>query len=109
MANYKEQVVTGEYSEYQRSNKVIITNELGGMPEITFMEQVLAALPNGQRLQVKQDKCVDQLLDPAETFNLLNPTDDSIIGTAQYQEVYVLLYSLYRHVANKRDLANAPG
>ena len=108
MSNYKETVVQGEYSEYQRSNKVIITNELGGIPEITFMEQVLATLPNGQQLQVRQDKCTDILQDPAETFNLLNPQDDSIIGTAQYQEVYILLYSLYRYVGAKRDTAVQP-
>lgn len=109
MPNYKEQVTTGQYSEYQRANRIVITNELGGMPEITFMEQVLATLPNGQQLQVRQDKCVDQLIDPMEQFNLLNPETDEVIGTAKYLDVYVLLYSLYRYIGNKRDSAQIGG
>lgn len=103
MADYKAKTVSGEYTEYQRSNKVIITNELGGLPEVTFMEQVLGTLPDGNMMQVRATKCVDNFGNPIEEFNLLNPLDDTILGTAKYQDVYVLLYSLYRHVAAKRD------
>ena len=106
MPNYKEQTVSGEYYEYQRSHKVIIMNELNTIPEITFMEQVLATLPTGERINLRQTKCLDSLANPDEEFNLIHPFDDAIIGIAKYQDVYVLLYSLYRHVADKRDAAN---
>ena len=103
MPNYNEHSVSGEYYEYQRSNKVIIMNELDSVPEITFMEQVIATLPTGEKMNMRKTKCVDTLSNPLEEFNLLHPFDDTIIGTSKYQDVYVLLYSLYRHVADKRD------
>jgi hypothetical protein len=103
MSNYKEQVIQGEYSEYQRSSKVIITNELGQLPIVDFMEEVVATLPSGVKIVTKRTKCDDTFSNPVEEFNLLNPTDDTILGTAKYQDIYVILYSLYRHVANKRD------
>ena len=109
MSNYKETTVAGQYTEYQRSNKVIVTNELGGVPEITFMEQSIGTLPDGTKIVPKTTKCSDQMQNPMEEFNLLNPEDDSIIGTAKYLDVYVLLYSLYRYVANKRDNSQIGG
>ena len=107
MANYNQNTISGDVSEYQRSHKVIITNELDGIPEITFMEQILTFLPDGRKIPTGNTKCVDQLVDPLEEFILLNPNDDTILGTAHYQDTYVLLYSLYRHVAAKRDALNA--
>lgn len=103
MADYKEQIITGQYSEYQRANKVIITNELNQIPIIDFLEEVIATLPSGQRLVIKRDKCDDMMGDPSEQFDMLNPLDDSVIGTGTYQQAYVLLYSIYRYVAAKRD------
>lgn len=103
MANYNETIVDGSISEYQRSNKVIIMNELDQTPEITFMEQILMSLPDGRKIITGNTKCYALMENPVETFNLINPQDDTIIGEAKYVDVYVLLYSLYRYVANKRD------
>jgi hypothetical protein len=103
MANYKETVIDGVVSEYQRSNKVIIVNELDQTPEITFMEQILMSLPDGRKIVTGHAKCSDLMGDPTELFPLLNPQDDTVIGEARYVDTYVILYSLYRHVANKRD------
>lgn len=103
MADYNEKIISGQYTEYQRSNKIIVTNDLGSIPEITFMEQIVGTLPDGSKVTPRNTKCVDQLMNPAESFNLLNPIDDSIIGSLTYQDVYITLYSLYRHVAAKRD------
>lgn len=103
MANYRQQSIDGTVSDYQRSNKVIVTNELDDIPEITFMEQIITSLPDGRKIKTGIDKCTDKMVDPMEAFDLLNPTDDTVIGTAHYQDAYVLLYSLYRYVAAKRD------
>jgi len=105
MANYKERAVTGEVQDYRRSNKVIIVNELGGIPEVTFMEQDMTFLPDGRKLVTGSDKCSKAMLDPTVEFNLLNPETDEIIGTSTLMQVYVLLYSLYRHTADERDAA----
>lgn len=108
MADYKETTINGQYTEYQRSNKVIVMNELGGLPEITFMEQVIGTLPDGSKITPRNTKCSDTMTNHAEAFDLLNPMDDSVIGSMTYQEVYVTLYSLYRYVASKRDAVVTP-
>ena len=103
MANYNEKTVNGVVSDYQRSNKVIIVNELATTPEITFMEQIITSLPDGRKIVSGQTKCSDMMSNPLEPFDLLNPETDEVIGTGKYMDAYVMLYSIYRHVADKRD------
>lgn len=106
MANYKESTITGAVSDYQRSNKVIIANELDSIAEITFMEQILTSLPDGRKIITGTTKCSDSMYNPQEQFNLLHPETDAILGTATYMDVYVTLYSVYRYIAAKRDAAS---
>ncbi len=103
MPNYNQQSIDGTVTDYQRSNKVIVINELNEIPEITFMEQIVTSLPDSRKIITGTTKCSDKMIDPTEAFNLLNPEDDSVIGMSNYQGAYILLYSLYRYVASKRD------
>ena len=46
--------------------------------------------------------------DSAETeFTLVHPLTGDVMGTAQYQQLYLMLHSLYLHVAAERDAAEA--
>lgn len=103
MPNYNENTLVGEIITYQRSNKVIIENNLDQIPIITFMEQIISILPDNTKVIIGRTKCEDSLLNPYEELNLLNPVTDEIIGTAKYVDAQILLYSVYRHIANKRD------
>lgn len=111
MANYKEQIVTGEVSVYTRCirghfyNKSLVDNN--AISAISFDEEIVTKLPTGNTFvePVSNSQLLQPFGDGTETFNLLNPYTDEIIGTKNFKDVYDLLYSLYRHVANKRDEA----
>lgn len=100
MADYKSDQIKG----WQRSKGVTIKNELGEVPSISFIEELVVQDANGSIL-FKEDagSLYEELSDPSITFPMLNPADDSNVGTGSYGQAYALLYSLYRFLADKRD------
>lgn len=103
--NYKEQSVSGTIQKWRRVNHISCKNEYGQVPSIEGNEVEMTIYPDG----TVQDKVVTTLkanLDnPATVFDLLNPNDDSVIGTTTYQNIYILLYSLMRKLQIERDAA----
>ena len=87
-----------------RSNKVIIENELNTVPVICFNEEEVLEV-NGKKVVLSEGRLFARMDDPTKTFNILHPDTDAIIGTAAYQDVYILLYSLYKSLALERDSA----
>lgn len=108
MPNYKETKTTGEITKYIRCSKGSFRNSNllipNTYPHIVFNEDEVTNLPNGDIL-INSDvnACVAELIDPSETFNLLNPTTDEVIGTMTYGEIFTNMYSLYRYASVKRD------
>jgi hypothetical protein len=104
MADYKEQLVTGEIKKWQRSHKAIISNPYNGVPFIVFHEEEKTILPNGETISKELPASLkESLIDPDKTFDLLHPVTDQVIGTAKYQDIYIVLYSLYKMLAIQRD------
>ena len=103
MANYNENTLSGDITTYQRSDKVVIDNTLDKIPTITFLEQILSILPDGSKIITGRSKCSDSMQNPYEEFNLLNPMTDEVLGVARFIDAQVILYSIYRYVADKRD------
>jgi len=89
--------------KWKRSQKIVINNPYNGIPQITFDQELVAAFDDSLNLVIGSSGSIsEQMSNPAETFNLLNPMDGTtVIGSASYQEVYVLLYSLYEHLKVK--------
>lgn len=100
MSNYKQTVVSGE--KYIRANRVVLENPLNGIPSALFIEEEIINI-GGEIIRRPISTLSEQMLDPTTSFNLINPVDDSIIGTSDYQSIYVLLYSFHRHLAAIRD------
>lgn len=100
MSNYKEQTISG--SAWQRANLVQIHNTLNATPTIVFYEEEAVMLPSGV-----VTKHVGQLTeifsDPLKEFNLVHPETGDVLGTATYQQIYLILHSLYMHLAYIRD------
>lgn len=104
--NYKETNISG--TQYLRSNGGSFVNPLDGQGTkgISFREEQVT------NIGAKQiSNTVGDLFEPlnaenaATVFQILDPTTDLPIGqTRNYQDVYLMLYSLYRHCAKKRDL-----
>lgn len=105
MANYKESQVSG--TSWVRANEIIIGNPYEGMPQIHFREEEVLLVGDKTMRQPVAGMVFKPLTasfaEPATQFNLVHPDTDAVIGSSTYQDVQVLLYSLYRHLANIRD------
>ena len=106
MQNYKETTVSG--TSYVRANEVTVRNVLGGYKGIMYCEEEVSIL--GEKIMREGIGAIHQefTAENASTeFQLLNPVTNEPIGeTATFQDVYVLLFSLYYDLAAKRDAAN---
>jgi hypothetical protein len=93
--------VTG--TKYTRSNVVTVTNPYGGVPTITFGRETIVLLDDNTHITMENLGAISEsLINPTEPFNLIHPADGvTKIGSATYQEVYLMLYGLYLHVSNK--------
>ena len=106
MQNYKETTVSG--TSYVRAREVNVSNVLGGYKGIMYCEEEVSIL--GKKILRENVGALHQEFTPENAsteFQLLNPVTNEPIGsTATFQDVYVLLFSLYYHVAAARDAAN---
>lgn len=108
MPNYKESKITGEITKYIRCSRGSFNNSNilipNSSPNIIFNEDEITNLPNGDiTINSNLSTCIAELIDPNETFNLLNPATDEVIGTTTYGDIFTYMYSLYRYASVKRD------
>ena len=102
--DYKEDKLTAK----QRANYVGITNELGVIPSIVFVEEITTLMGTECISKVPMGQVGESLSDSTVEFPLLNPDTNEVIGHATYLDTYTNLYSLYRFLADRRDLAAQP-
>lgn len=106
MQNYKETSVSG--TSHIRAREVMVTNTLGGYKGIMYAEEQVSVL--GSKIMRENIGAIHQEFtaeNAATEFPLLDPiTNEPIGSTATFQDVYVLLFSLYYHMAALRDAAN---
>lgn len=109
MADYKESALAGH--KWQRCHRIIIDNELGKFPVLSFCEQEMATLSTDggasnttlvtNNFGLTMSVTVDSL---ADTFPLLHPeTAEPLGSTMSYQDLYIALNSVYRKLAADRD------
>lgn len=103
MANYRED----KAKAWQRSKAVTIKNEFQAIPTIEFAEEFVTTLDGSVINKRDMGSVLSSLKDPSITFDLLNPEDDTVIGNSNYGQAYVMLYSIYRFLADKRDIRDA--
>ncbi len=106
MPNYKETNVSG--TSWVRSPSILVSNIYNELPSITFMEEVIYNLDQGivkgPYMGSLLPGIVETFSTPTTQFTLLNPMTDEVIGMASYQNLQVILYSMYRHLADARDI-----
>jgi hypothetical protein len=101
MPNYKEAEVTG--TQWTRAKTVIVNNNFNETPRILFAEETRLTMGASSIEIPGLNSSVGCNFDPVKTFDLLNPEDNSVIGSASHAEVQVILYSLYMALAAERD------
>jgi hypothetical protein len=103
---YKEKSVTGQ--SWTRSFQVIIENKLNETPYIRFDEEEVFVVGDNTITQFKGDRVAAPFSQETAgiEFPLMNPITNEVIAnqTAKYEDIFVLLYSLYHHLAEKRDI-----
>ena len=98
MANYQADKING----WRRSNSIVIDNTLDKLPNITYNEEYVFVTPANTTTQ-SAGTISANFSDPSTEIELLNPEDDSVIGTSSYGALQVLLYSLYIKLTKERD------
>jgi hypothetical protein len=110
MAKYNESTVQGE--SWTRSFQIVGSNEYGATPSIRFDEEDVIALSGGKVANSRTGSSVATLLTAENAlteFQLRNPeTDEYIDAYAKYQDLFVLIHSLYFHLAKERDMGPQP-
>ncbi len=90
---------------YMRALGVGIANELNSVPAIRFNEEwVVDGIGqgfNGSSLRATVEN-------PSEAFNLLNLETGEVVGSATYNDVVIMISSLYYYLADKRDNPSEP-
>ena len=100
MPNYKESNVSG--TSWQRAYMVQINNPYQQIPSIDFFEEEIISVGD-KTIAHYTGEIKENFDDPSVTFDLINPIDGTVIGQSNYQQVYVILSSLYMALAAKRD------
>jgi len=80
-------------------------NEFNGIPWITMDEEVITEDSISGTIYHNPCGAVSaQLIDPTKSLTLRNPLDDSVLATATYGDVMVMIYSLGRQLQLDRDV-----
>jgi len=104
--DYRFSPVAG--SAWQRCLHVECNNPYGGQPGIRFDEERRMLLADGTTVGVPTGSVQEALTDPGVTFPLVNPATGELLGQdVSYGALYAMLFSLYMHLAHRRDAGNA--
>lgn len=109
MPKYNESTVQGE--SWRRSFQLIGANDYGILPSISFNEEDVVLLEGNKVLKnyVGQIGTVLTAENALTEFQLRNPeTEEYIDQYSTYQDVFVLIHSLYFHLAKERDRGPQP-
>ena len=101
--NYKETTVTG--ASWVRANSVTVHNPLGGTGTIRFNEERVIVIDGGRKIFEPVGSVQERLTEDkrSKVFALKHPETLEVVGQATYEQVYLLLHSLYLHLAAERD------
>lgn len=102
MNNYKQTSVIGE--SWVRAYHFSISNPQTGLKQINFQEEKVTVLDIGAN-SGRVGEVLDEFTETGTNteFSLLDPVTGAVVGTANYDDLYNMLHSLYMHLAQKRD------
>ena len=102
MANYRESNVTGV--TWQRCHRIDIRNPYEEQKFAVFLEEEITDLGNDKIVKSPAGQILADFTDPTTVVNLINPeTGDALGISTTYQDIYIMLHSLYIQLATQRD------
>lgn len=106
MTDYKETQVTGEITQWKRTNVMVIDNILNKIPSILFHEEIATRLPDGSTF-TKPDGAVKlEMTDMEASIQIIDMATGTPKGVSiNFKEIYDIVASLYLDLAIKRDVS----
>lgn len=107
MADYQEQSITGQMTQYTRCPVITIQNPRTDPSAINarFEEEIVKILPDGEVIS-SPGNGITVPFNPADVITLRDTTTWALTGeTITAGELYALLASAYWHYATERDNA----
>lgn len=99
---YKE--TEGQASVKVRCKKIDIYNPREGLKAAIFYPEKVATLPDGSVVtQGMEELREDYSGHETESFDLVDPSTGSVVGTATYNDLYAMLLSAYLHADKKKE------
>lgn len=110
MPKYNESNIAGE--TWRRAFEIFCRNDYEGLQGIEYREEDIFVLADGRPISDRRGERVGEVFTPRNattTFKIRNPlTEEYTTQTATYQDVFVLLHSLYFYLAERRDGGSPP-
>ena len=110
MPKYNETSVVGE--SWKRAFQILIENRYGQIPKVRFSEEEIFVAADGRLAGTYYGEGIEERFTAENAltqFQLRNPeTEEYIDQYATYRDLYVLLHSLYFHLARIRDRGPQP-
>ena len=104
---YQESDSSGTTVTWKRAGQIILTNTINGAPTALFVEQIATQTPDGNVYTQPSTQIEFACTDMTQTFNLIDPSSGSVVGTMSYGDLYAALYSAYLGLAAARDAATS--
>jgi len=105
MPKYNESRTTDtvDVTRYEYAHRVELSNPLGGMPQLVFRTSwVDVDNETGEETQGEFHRSLAEVYAANEVFDVVD-ADGAVVGQADYNTVFGLLYSLFFHLAAKED------
>lgn len=110
MPKYNQTTVLGE--SWKRAFQIVIENFYGKNPRIRFSEEEIFVGVNGRLAGSYNGEGIEESFTTENAltqFQLRDPeTEEYIDQYATYRDLYVLIHSLYFHLAKERDKGSRP-
>ena len=105
MPLYNEEQITDtiDKTRWEYAHKVILSHPIGGVPSVNFQTST-AERDNetGEERLIETKRVITEQYAGNEVFDVVD-LQGNVVGQADYDTTFALLYSLFFHVAAKTD------
>lgn len=107
MFDLYKNIQIGDVTSYIRPYQTLSYSPLNGLNSLTISEEQILILPDSSTINVPLGTADIQatITDPTQSFDLVDPTTGTVIGSKTFAQLKVELYSLYLYLAALRDEA----
>lgn len=105
MFDFYKRTAIGDVTTYVRPYQTISLGLMGQPNTLQISEELVTILPDASITHVPtgQADLSAVIIDPSQSFNLVDPTTGDVSGSMTFAQLKVQLFSLYIYLAAIRD------